>query len=89
MTRSRGPQRRESTEERAFAYAEAVGASLDLDQIHLRTVHGVAALLGDSQCLLLEYDPTLRRFQATAAAGLDVERLLGTWASMREEAAVA
>ena len=85
-TQARGPQRRESTEERAFAYAEAVGASLDLDQIHLRTVHGVAALLGDSQCLLFEYDSTLRRFQATAAAGLDVERLLGMWASMSGQA---
>jgi len=87
MTPSPGPQRRGDAEERAFAYAEAVGISLDLDQIRSRAVRGVAALLVDSQCLLLEYDRTLKRFQATAAAGPDVERLLGAWASMSEQAA--
>ena len=70
-----------------FAFAEAVGSSLDLEQTRWRVAGALSELFSGAQCLVLQYDPGVERLRAVAACGPDVERLLGTWMPKSRQAA--
>ncbi len=87
LARSRHPEGRISAEERVFAFADAVGSSLDLEQTRGRVARALSELFDGVQCLVCQYDAAAERLYAVSACGSDVERLLGTWMAKSRRAA--